>query len=257
MSRQPPEVVAGINPVAEALRRRPEHCNELVVAKGRHMARAQKLIEMARAAGVRVRFEPVEALGRLAPGVAHQGVVALFAPRGYAGLEDVIELALLSRPALLVVLDGVSDPHNLGAVARSAEAAGAAGLILPKDRAAPVTPAAEKAAAGALEYLPVARVTNLVRAIERLKEAGLWVAGMVLEGGRPLYEADLTVDLAVVVGREDKGLRREVAKACDLLLTIPMKGRVQSLNAAQAATVVLFEALRQRMGAAQARPRSR
>ena len=196
-----------------------------------------------------MRFEPADALNRLAHGVTHQGVVALFSPRGYVELADLLELALASRPALLVILDGVSDPHNLGAVARSAEAAGAAGLVLPKDRAAPVTAAAEKVSAGALEYLPVARVTNLVRAIEEVKAAGLWVAGTVLEGGLSLYSAYLTVDLAVVIGREDKGMRREVAKACDLLLTIPMKGRVQSLNAAQAATVVLFEALRQRAAA--------
>jgi 23S rRNA (guanosine2251-2'-O)-methyltransferase len=247
-------VVAGINPVLEALRARGERCNELLVAKGRTLARAEQILELARQAGVRVRFEPVEALNRMAPGTAHQGVVALFAPRGYAELEDVIEKSLAARPALLVVLDGISDPHNLGAVARSAEAAGAAGLILPKDRAAPITSVAEKAAAGALEYLPVARVTNLVRAIEQVKQAGLWVAGTVLEGGQPLYAADLTVDLAVVIGREDKGLRREVVKACDLLLTIPMKGKVQSLNAAQAATVVLFEAMRQR-GGPEAKPR--
>jgi 23S rRNA (guanosine2251-2'-O)-methyltransferase len=238
--------VAGVNPVLEALRTRPERCNELIVARGRHLARLEGLLTLARQAGVRVRFEPTQALDRLAGGVVHQGVVGLFAPRGYVELEDLLEAALRVRPALVVVLDGISDPHNLGAVARSAEAAGAAGLVLPKDRAAPVTAAAEKSSAGALEYLSVARVTNLVRAIEQMKEAGLWVAGTVLEGGTSIYAADLTVDLAVVVGSEDKGLRREVAKACDLLLTIPMKGRVQSLNAAQAATVVLFEAVRQR-----------
>jgi 23S rRNA (guanosine2251-2'-O)-methyltransferase len=252
--RNEAEVVAGVNPVLEALSTRPERCNELIVAKGRRLGRAGELLDLARRAGVRVRFEPPEALSGLAHGVSHQGVVALFAPKGYSDLEDVLELALSQRPALLVVLDGISDPHNLGAVARSAEAAGAGGIILPKDRAAPVTPAAEKVAAGALEYLPVARVTNLVRAIEQVKEAGLWVAGTVLEGGQPLWQADLTADLAVVIGREDKGLRREVAKSCDLLLTIPMKGRVQSLNAAQAATVVLFEALRQRQTSPKRQP---
>ena len=242
--------MAGVNPVLEALRSRPERCNELILARGRRLARAQEILSLAHQAGVRVRFEPADALNRLARGLAHQGVVALFSPRAYAELGEVIKRALSDRPALLVVLDAVSDPHNLGAVARSAEAAGAAGLILPKDRAAPVTAAVEKVSAGALEYLPVARVTNLVRALEELKEAGLWIAGTVLEGGQELYSADLTGDLAVVIGREDKGLRREVAKACDLLLTIPMRGRVQSLNAAQAATVVLFEALRQRQAAA-------
>jgi 23S rRNA (guanosine2251-2'-O)-methyltransferase len=238
--------VAGINPVIEALRARPERCNEVIIARGRRLNRAEEILTLARQSGVRVRFEPADALNRLAQGTAHQGVVAVFAPRGYMELEDLLEHALASRPALLVILDGITDPQNLGAVARSAEAAGASGLIMPKDRAAPITPAAEKASSGALEHLPVARVTNLVRAIEQVKEAGLWVAGTVLEGGRELWAADLTVDLAVAIGREDKGLRREVAKACDLLLTIPMKGKVQSLNAAQAATVVLFEALRQR-----------
>lgn len=241
------EVVAGVNPVIEALRSRPERCNELIMARGKRLPRAEMILELARAAGVRVRYEPSEALNRLAHGLNHQGVVGLFSPRAYIDLEDLLEKALADRPALIVILDGISDPQNLGALARSAEAAGAAGLVLPKDRAAPVTPAAEKVSAGALEYLAVARVTNLVRAIERVKEAGLWVAGTVLEGGQSLYEADLSVDLAVVVGREDKGLRHEVAKNCDLLLTIPMRGKVQSLNAAQAATIVLFEALRQRL----------
>ncbi|MFH0811025.1 MAG: 23S rRNA (guanosine(2251)-2'-O)-methyltransferase RlmB [Pseudomonadota bacterium] len=246
-SRQP-EIVAGVNPVLEALRSRPERCNELIVAKGKRLARLEEILDLARRSGVRTRFEPPAALDRLAKGLVHQGVVALFAPRGYIELEDLLDLALTRRPALLLVLDGITDPHNLGAAARSAEAAGALGLVLPKDRAAPVTAAAQKAAAGALEYLAVARVTNLVRALEMMKKAGLWVAGTTLEGGVSVYEADLTVDLALVIGREDKGLRHEVAKACDLLLTIPMLGRTQSLNAAQAATVVLFETLRQRAG---------
>jgi len=241
------EWVAGINPVAEALEARPGGCIELVIARGRHPARVERIVELAREAGVKVRFEERHILDRMAgKDLHHQGVLARFGPKGYVELEDLLPKALEKRPALIVVLDEIMDPQNLGAVARSAEAAGAAGLIVAKDRAAPLTAAAGRASAGALEHLPVARVTNLVRALEACKEAGFWVAGTVLEGGQELYAADLTVDLALVIGREDKGMRREVAKTCDLLLTIPMRGKVQSLNAAAAAAVVLFEALRQR-----------
>ena len=232
-------VLSGIHPVAEALRsNRP--LDRLLVARGAGGPRLQELIDLARHAGVPVRFEPRPSLDRLAGTAAHQGVVALGAPRRYAELED------LAHAELLVVLDGVEDPHNLGAVMRTAHAAGAGGVIVPERRAAGLTDVAAKAAAGAAEHLPLARVTNVNRALERLKELGFWIYGLDERGGETYASVAYSLPTAIVAGGEGKGLHEQVKKRCDFLVRIPLAGKISSLNVSVAAGIVLFEWKRRR-----------
>ncbi|MBM3779822.1 MAG: 23S rRNA (guanosine(2251)-2'-O)-methyltransferase RlmB [Acidimicrobiia bacterium] len=234
-------IIYGINPVREALLA--GHVVELRVGP-RTDNRMDELIEAARQAGVRVQRLPREALDRQARGGVHQGVVAQLAERPRLRVRDLVAAA--RSPALFVVLDGVEDPHNVGAVARSAEAAGADGLIRQQRRAAALDGAAAKAAAGALDHLRVADVVNVARAIEDLKEAGIWTIGLAGDAGTSWTAIDFRLPSAIVLGGEGQGLRRLVRERCDRLAAIPMLGRVQSLNVSAAAAVVLFEAVRQR-----------
>jgi 23S rRNA (guanosine2251-2'-O)-methyltransferase len=227
-------VLSGIHPVAEALRAG-NPLDRILIAQGAGGPRLQELIDLARRAGVPVRFEPRAALERLAGSTAHQGVIALGAARKYADLEAVAE------SSLLVVLDGVEDPHNLGAIIRTAHAAGAGAVVIPERRAASLTDAAGKAAAGALEYLPVARVTNINRTLEDLKARGHWIYGLD-ERGTDSYDAiDYAPKSVIVLGGEGKGLHDQVRKHCDVLVRIPMAGKISSLNVSVAAGIVLFE----------------
>jgi 23S rRNA (guanosine2251-2'-O)-methyltransferase len=227
-------ILSGVHPVAEALRAG-NPLDRIIIAQGAGGPRLQELIDLARRAGVPVRFEPRSALERLAGSTAHQGVVALGAARKYADLESVAE------SQLLVVLDGVEDPHNLGAIIRTAHAAGAGALIIPERRAAGLTDVAAKAAAGALEHLPVARVTNVNRTLEDLKARGHWIYGLD-ERGETSYDAiNYAAQSVIVLGGEGKGLHDQVRKHCDVLVRIPMAGRISSLNVSVAAGIVLFE----------------
>ncbi|SFR09442.1 23S rRNA (guanosine(2251)-2'-O)-methyltransferase RlmB [Desulfoscipio geothermicus] len=238
------EIIAGRNPVCEALRAgRP--VNKIFIARGAKSAATAEIIGLARQRQVPVQNVDKPFLDRLAPGAVHQGVIAQVAPYQYADLDDILAGVGDTAP-LLVVLDEVTDPHNLGAVIRSADAAGAHGVVIPRRRAAAVTPAVVKASAGAVEYLPVARVGNLARTIDQLKERGIWVVGADAAARQVIWEAPLDGPLAIVVGGEDKGLGRLVREKCDLLVKLPMAGRVNSLNASVAAALVLFEAVRQR-----------
>jgi 23S rRNA (guanosine2251-2'-O)-methyltransferase len=177
----------------------------------------------------------------------HQGIVAVVADYRYREVEDILAAARLAgKPPLLVLLDGVEDPHNLGAVVRSAHALGAHGVVIPRDRAASVTPSAAKASAGAVEHLPIVQVTNLVRAIEDLKEAGIWTVAAVPDGDQDLASVDLRGPIALVIGGEGQGVRPLVRKSCDHAARIPMEGRVGSLNASAAAAIAIYEAMRQR-----------
>jgi 23S rRNA (guanosine2251-2'-O)-methyltransferase len=206
------------------------------------------VLEEARAAGVLVRAVDPDELERLTGGTSHQGIVAVAPPYSYAGLEDLLARAGES-PALLVALDQVTDPHNVGAVARTTEAVGGHGLLIPARRAAGVTPAGEKAAAGALAHLPVARVTNLVRALGDLAEHGVWSVGLDGDAETSVFGCDLLAEpVVIVVGAEGRGLRRLVAESCDVLAALPMRGKVESLNASVAAGVALYEARRARDG---------
>lgn len=241
-------VVYGVNPVRELLRAGGEGLAELWLAEGAERPRAfSELERMARGLGAKVRAAPRPRLDRLAGGAAHQGVVAVVADYRYRDVEDLLAAARArGEPPLLVALDGVEDPQNLGAVIRSAHALGAHGVILPRDRAAGVTPAAAKASAGAVEHCPVARVANLSRTLERLKEEGVWSVAAVPDGDRALPEVDLAGPTALVVGGEGEGVRPLVRRTCDFTARIPMAGRVGSLNASAAAAIALYEAARQR-----------
>ncbi len=231
-----PETIYGVRPVIEALRGGRREVFEVLDASGN-----AGVTEAAEAVGVPVKKVSHARVGELARGAVHQGVAARVGPYPYVELED-----LLAAPdPIVAVLDGVTDPHNLGAVLRVAEGAGANGVVIPKDRAAGVTPAAVKASVGASEHVPVARVTNLRRAIDRVKEAGLWV--YAAEVGGTLYtELDLTGPVGLVLGSEGKGVRRLVREGCDGTVSIPMLGAVGSLNVSVASAVLLYEARRQR-----------
>jgi 23S rRNA (guanosine2251-2'-O)-methyltransferase len=232
-------ILSGIHPVAEALRaQRP--LEKLLVAQGAGGPRLQEIIDMARRAKVPVRFEPRTALDRLAGSSAHQGVVAMGAATKYADLEQA------GNAELAVILDGVEDPHNLGAIIRTAHAAGAGALIIPERRAAGVTDVVGKAAAGALEHLPITRVTNLNRTLEELKSRGYWIYGLDERGEQTYDQVEFGSPTAMVFGGEGKGLHEQVRKHCDALVRIPMSGKISSLNVSVAAGVVLFEWKRRR-----------
>ena len=238
----------GFHPVREGLRGRRQPL-ELFVVDGFVSDRVQKLLELAAERGVPVRRRQRADLDRLAGQPHHQGVVLSIEPFAYSDLDDLL-LAWRnsSRPAFFVLLDGITDPHNFGAVLRNADAAGCHGVIVPKDRSCPVTNVVDKASAGAVEHLPICQVTNLGRAIEQLKTAGVWVYGLSGDSGvRPLYAEALSGDVALVIGAEGEGLRHLTRQLCDGLLSIPMSGQVASLNAASASAVALFEVVRQRL----------
>lgn len=240
------ETIAGRNPVLEALRsERP--INKILLARGLKPATAVEITRLAREKQVPVQQVEKNFLDRLLPDTHHQGIVARVAPHEYTDLEDILASIKETDP-LLVLLDEVTDPHNLGAVIRSTCAAGAHGVVIPRRRAAALTPAAVKASAGAVEFLPVARVNNMVQTINLLKERGIWVVGADAAASQVIWEAPLDGPLAIVIGGEDKGLGRLVKENCDLLVKFPMLGKVNSLNASVASALVLFEAVRQRIG---------
>jgi 23S rRNA (guanosine2251-2'-O)-methyltransferase len=241
-------VVYGVNPVRELLRAGGEEVSELWLAEGAARGGPSAELErLGRATGAKVRRAPRARLDRLAGTDRHQGAVAVVGDYRYAEPEDLLEVARAAgRPPLLVVLDGVEDPHNLGAVVRSTLALGGHGVIIPKDRAVGVTPAAAKASAGAIERLRVARVTNVTKALESLEQSGVWTVALAADGDRPLSAVDLTGPIALVLGSEGEGLRPLVRRTCDHIAHIPMPGRTESLNVSATAAIALYEAARQR-----------
>jgi len=244
-----PQIIYGRHPVMAALRQPDTPLKEIIVAQGAGGHWLHEVKRLARAAGVRLRLAERAALDRVCGTPNHQGIAARRGSYVYRSLAELLDdLAILTEPALLVAADSLTDPMNLGNLCRSACAAGAHGLIIPKDRAAGVTPAVAKAAAGALEYLAVYRVTNLADCLARLKDAGLAIVGADAASRQTIYDTDLTQPLALVIGSEDKGLRPRVRKQCDLIVSIPMAAQeIGSLNAATSGAVALFEARRQRL----------
>jgi 23S rRNA (guanosine2251-2'-O)-methyltransferase len=232
----------GIHPVREALRAH-RALDKVVIAKGSAGPRVQEIVDLCRTQSVPVRFEPRELLDRTSKGVSHQGVIAFGAAHDYVELDSV-----LANAKLIVVLDGVEDPHNFGAIVRTAHAAGADVVVVPERRAAPLTETVARAAAGALEYLPIARVTNVSQTLEKLKEAGFWIYGLDERGTEVYDQVKFAAPTVIVLGGEGKGLHQGVQKHCDVLVSIPMAGAVSSLNVSVAAGVVLFE-WRRRMAA--------
>jgi 23S rRNA (guanosine2251-2'-O)-methyltransferase len=235
------DTLYGVNAVKEALGARP--VDYVLVAEGHHGPRVEQIIQLARARGIAVRFAPAIAVERAAGTPHHQNVAAFCAAKAYDDLETLISA---SPQPLIVILDGVEDPANLGAVARTAVAAGADGLVVPERRAARLTPAVARTAAGALEHLKVARVTNLTRALNTLKEHNLWVFGFEGAAAKSYLELDYSSACALVLGGEGQGLHRLVRETCDDLARIPLYGPVESLNVSVAAAIVLYEAARQR-----------
>lgn len=222
--------------------------NRILIAKGSEKAKeASEVWSASKAKGIQVQLVERAAIDRIAAGENHQGVAAFVSPYRYADLEDLMNLSLgRDKPLFLVVLDGIMDPGNLGSIIRTANAAGSDGVVITSRRCAQISSAVVRSSAGAIEHTPVARVGNLSQAIDKLKAAGIWVAGLDMEGKQSIWEADLAMPLAVVIGSEGQGMSRLVSDKCDLVLRIPMAGKIGSLNAAVSFSVVAFEAVRQR-----------
>jgi 23S rRNA (guanosine2251-2'-O)-methyltransferase len=238
--------LGGINAVAAALAESRAQVRELWIEARAKNPRLAELAESAKAAGIPVRQVAPDMLARAVPGLKHQGVVAQLAVAANLGEGDLDELLGRVEQPLLLVLDGVQDPHNLGACLRSADAAGVDAVIVPRDRAVGITPVVRKAAAGAAERVPLIRVTNLARTLKSLKDAGVWIVGLAGDAEKSLYEMQLTGPIAIAMGGEGDGLRRLSREHCDFLAKIPMRGAVESLNVSVATGVALFEARRQR-----------
>lgn len=241
--------IAGKHPVLEALKAgRP--LNKIWVSSQAQRSLVQPIADEAKNRGVVVQQADKRKLDQLVPGVQHQGVVAQASSAVYAELEDILAAAAAKgEPPLLVLLDEIEDPHNLGSVLRTVDCTGAHGVVIPKRRSAGLTAVVAKTSAGAVEYVPVARVSNLTQTMEKLKEAGVWIAGADAAAPSDAYKANLNGPLAIVIGSEGRGLSRLVREQCDFLVSLPMFGRINSLNASVAAGVLLYEAVRQRQAA--------
>ena len=238
----------GRNAITEALKAG-RTIDKVFVAAGDTDRGLQRLAAEAKEAGAVVVPVDSRKLDQMSTTRSHQGIIALAAAHDYYTIDDLLEEAASRGEApLLVICDELSDPHNLGAIMRSAECAGAHGIIIPKRRSVGLTATVAKASAGAVEYMKVARVTNINNAINELKEKGVWIFGTAAEGSIPMYKADLTGPAAIVIGNEGDGMSQLVRKNCDVMVHIPMKGKISSLNASAAASILLYEAVRQRIG---------
>ena len=254
------EVLYGLHPVEEAVRSGAKRLDSVILARERGDAKLERLAAMCRAAGVRVSIEPRDQLTRLAHTDAHQGALALVRERAFLSVEDLLAPNPKPQPGaaehrFFLALDGVEDPHNLGALIRTADGAGVDGIILPERRSAPVTATVAKTSAGASEHVRIARVTNLVRSLEQMKQANVWVLGLDERGSPDYMDFDFRTDCVLVLGREGAGLHDLVKKTCDHLLRIPMAGMVSSLNVSVAGAVVMYEAMRQRRQATAPAPK--
>ncbi|MBI5048150.1 MAG: 23S rRNA (guanosine(2251)-2'-O)-methyltransferase RlmB [Deltaproteobacteria bacterium] len=242
-------IIYGINPVSEALKSHPEYFKDILIARGKGDQASEKIKKLAEQHGIKCRIVEKGEIERLAQTSHHQGVIGIIAEFKYVDIEDILESWKSSgEKAFILILDCIQDPQNLGSLIRTANAAGAHGVIIPKDRAAEVTAAVVKASAGAIEHMLISRVTNIADTILKLKEAGLWIIGIEAGGNQDIYSFDMNTDLAIVIGSEGKGIRRLVKERCDVCLSIPMKGSISSLNASVAGGIALFEVVRRRRG---------
>jgi 23S rRNA (guanosine2251-2'-O)-methyltransferase len=237
-------IIYGINAVAEALKADAGRVERICVERGQKNSRIQEIIDLGRQNHVALSFEDKAWLDRKAEGGRHQGVLCYMAEMETVGAEEI--LAQAHSPGLVLVLDGIEDPHNLGAILRSAEVSGADGVFIPQRRSAGLTATAVKASAGAASHLKVTRIANAAQFIEQLKKSGYWVAGLDAESSLPVWEADFSVPTALVLGGEGSGLHRLVKEKCDFLVSIPVRGKVSSHNVSVAAGIALYEVLRQR-----------
>jgi 23S rRNA (guanosine2251-2'-O)-methyltransferase len=242
------EIIYGINPVLEALKADRQTLNKIMIAEGKEGASFHALRQLAREKGIPVHIHAKDALNKLAGTEHHQGVLGISAGSPYSTWEDLLQKVRLTQGhAVVLILDSIEDPQNLGSLIRTAEACGVQGMILPKDRAVGITPTVVKTSAGAVAHLPVVRVTNLANTLEELKKEGFWIVGADPRGDQNLYAMKFDMNVGLVIGSEGKGIRPRVLKKCDYRITIPMKGKVSSLNAAIAGAVILFEILRQQL----------
>jgi 23S rRNA (guanosine2251-2'-O)-methyltransferase len=240
------EVLYGLHPVEEALRAGSGRMDRVSIARERSDRKLEQIAALARQAGVRVAIESRDSLTRAAKTDEHQGVVAFLRDRQFLTLEDLLQPAKDSHRRFFLALDGIEDPHNLGALLRTADGAGVDGVLLPERRSAPITATVAKTSAGASEHVRIARVTNLVRSLEQMKKANIWVVGLDERGTPDYTDFDfVSTDCCLVLGREGAGLHDLVKKTCDHLLRIPMAGQVSSLNVSVAGAVVMYEAMRQ------------
>ncbi len=237
-------ILYGVHAVAEAVKAHPERIERICVERGQKNPRVQEIVELARLNHVRIAFEERSWLDRQTEGSRHQGILCYAAEMDTFDSEDILEQA--KAPGLLVVLDGIEDPQNLGAILRSAEAAGVDGVFLPQRRSANLSAAVVKASAGAASHVKVARVTNIAQLIESLKKKGFWVVGLDAASDQPIWKTDLTVPVALILGNEGSGLHRLVREKCDFVVSLPIRGNVSSYNVSVAAGIALYEALRQR-----------
>lgn len=239
------DYIVGRNAVREALRSG-RTIQRLFITNDKVQGSLQEIIGLAKDKGIELRRVDDKQLSKYADGVVHQGVVALAAPVKFADLGEVLQNWSSDKAPLLILLDGIEDPHNMGAIIRTAECCGATAVLIPKRHTAPINATVAKTSAGALESIPLVQVGNVAQTIEELKKQGFWVIGAHMEGQQTLYQADLTSPLVLVIGNEGKGLSRLTKERCDFLVTIPMYGRINSLNASVAAAILMYEAVRQR-----------
>ena len=238
----------GRNAVLEVLRSGRD-IEKVFVQKGNVEGTIKRIVAQAAEKGVLIQETSRQKLDEMSQTKNHQGVIALVSAHDYVEVEDILNIARAKdEDPFIILLDGITDPHNLGAILRTAECAGAHGVIIPKRRSVGLTAVVAKASAGAVEYMKVARVTNITAAIEELKKKGVWIFGTAAEGSIPMYEADLKGAAAIVIGSEGDGMSRLVQQSCDVTVHIPMKGQISSLNASAAAAILLYEAVRQRLG---------
>jgi len=241
------EKIFGVNPVAEAMKAgRP--IRRLLIAEKRHADRdVQTILRIAKERGVEVKIATRDELNREVPQAQHQGIIAITVATEYARLDTLLQIPLQREEIpFFIILDGVEDPRNLGAILRTAEAAGVHGVVVPERRAAGLTETVAKTAAGALEYVPVAKVVNIVNTLEAFKKSGIWIVGAEAGSDLAYWDADFACPIAVVLGGEDKGIRRLVRDHCDYVVSLPLKGKINSLNVSVAAGILLYEILRQR-----------
>lgn len=238
--------IEGRNPVLEALKAERE-IDKILVAKGAAEGSITKIMGMAKDRGIPIQQVERQKLDQLSESHAHQGVIAFAAAHSYVDVEDILaNAANKGEDPFVIILDEITDPHNLGSVLRTANAVGAHGVIIPKRRAVGLTAVVAKSSAGAIEYVPVAKVSNLAQTIDKLKEKGLWIIAADMDGEKAFYESDLTGKIALVIGSEGQGIGRLIKEKCDFIVNIPMKGEVSSLNASVAAAVLMYEAMKQK-----------
>lgn len=242
------DILYGRNPVIEALESGNTSVNKLYIQEGLRHALIGKIYGLAKEKGIFYRFVDKRKLDILCEGENHQGVVATIAAHTYSSVEEILELAKeREEPVFLVIAEGINDPHNLGSIIRTANAAGAHGVIIPKNRSVALNATVAKVSAGAVEYTKVARVTNIAQTLDKLKKESVWIVGTDLAGTQVHSECDLTGNLAIVIGSEGEGMSRLTREACDFLVKIPMIGQIESLNASVASGILLYEAVRQKM----------